>query len=103
MTRHNIHPGVSLDGPPEIHDLVRVDHAGNGSYDKTIEGLRRLTEAGLDPGLLCVINPRHSGLAIYRHFCSLGIKRLNFLLPEVTHDSRRLFYGDMGPTPLGNT
>lgn len=100
MQRHSIHPGVSLDGPREIHDLERVDHSGNGSYDKSIEGLRRLIDAGLDPGLLCVINPRHSGIAIYRHFRSLGVSRLNFLLPEVTHDSRKLFYGDLGPTPL---
>jgi uncharacterized protein len=100
MKRHSIHPGVSLDGPPEIHDLERIDHAGKGSYDKTIDGLRRLIAAGLDPGLLCVINPKHSGIAIYRHFRSLGVKRLNFLLPEVTHDSRRLFYGDPGPRPV---
>jgi uncharacterized protein len=102
LRRHQIQPGVSIDGPAEIHDLVRVDHAGKGTHSKTVQGLQRFLEADLKPGLLCVINPQYSGIEVYRHLRSLNVKRMNFLLPEVTHDSRRLFYGDLGPTPLAD-
>ena len=36
---------VSVDGPQRIHDKHRVDRAGNGSYERTINGLRSLLRA----------------------------------------------------------
>ena len=36
---------VSLDGPAEYHDMYRIDKIGNGSYTKTIAGLKQLAEA----------------------------------------------------------
>lgn len=100
--RHNISVGVSLDGPREVHDQVRVDHAGRGTHDKTIRGLRRLQEAGFDPILLCVINPGQSGLKIYRYFRSLGVRRMDFLLPDVSHDNKARLYGGYGPQPISD-
>ncbi len=35
---------VSLDGPKAFHDRYRVDAKGRGSFDKTLEGLRLLSE-----------------------------------------------------------
>jgi uncharacterized protein len=102
LRRHRTSVGVSLDGPPVVHDAVRVDHAGRGSYAGTIRGLERLRAAGLDPGVLCVIKPEASGLAVYRHFRELGIRRMNFLLPDVSHDSKERFYGACGPTPVAD-
>jgi uncharacterized protein len=102
LKRHNLRVGVSLDGPPEIHDLSRVDHAGRGSYSQVIEGLRRLQENRVFSSVLTVINPGQSGLEIYRHIRSLGVKNMNFLLPDVTHDSRRLFYPEFGATPISD-
>lgn len=32
--------GVSLDGPKSVNDQFRVDHAGKGSYDNIVKGLR---------------------------------------------------------------
>lgn len=102
LARHRIQPGVSLDGPADVHDAARVDHGGRGSFDRAVEGLRRLADAGLDPGVLCVINPRCSGLSAYHKFRSLGFKRMNFLFPEVTHDTKPVLYGDLGPTPVAD-
>jgi uncharacterized protein len=79
--------GVSLDGPPEIHDKARVRHDGGGSYRDTIRGLRALQAAGVNAGVLCVVDPMASGRDIYRHFLSLDVKVMDFLLPDVTHDS----------------
>jgi len=36
---------LSLDGRKEIHDLTRVDYAGNGSYDRIVPKFKRLVEA----------------------------------------------------------
>ena len=36
---------LSLDGRKEIHDLTRVDYAGNGSYDKIVPKFQKLVEA----------------------------------------------------------
>lgn len=35
----------SMDGPEEIHNLNRRDYQGNGTYQKAIDGLKRLVEA----------------------------------------------------------
>lgn len=102
LAKHRVQPGVSLDGPAEVHDSARVDHSGNGSFGRAVAGLRRLADAGLDPGILCVINPRHSGLAAYHEFRSLGFKRINFLFPEVTHDTKRMLYSGLGATPVAD-
>lgn len=102
IKKHGIRASVSLDGPPQINDAFRIDHKGEGSYKNTVEGLRKLTDAGLDPGVLCVINPAHSGIDVYRHFRSIGIKRMNFLFPDVSHDYKPLIYGGLGPTPVAD-
>lgn len=99
---HAVNVGVSIDGPREIHDAARVDHAGRGSYEATVSGLRRLQRGGLSPSVICVVNPNHSGVAVYRHLRSLGVMRMNFLLPDVTHDSRALFYPTRQPTPVAD-
>ena len=102
LKRHDLRVGVSLDGPPELHDLVRIDHAGRGSYSQTVQGLQKLKENRVFSCVLTVINPGQSGLEIYRHIRSLGVKNMNFLLPDVTHDSRRLFYPNFGATPISD-
>lgn len=99
---HQIQPGVSLDGPQQLHDAVRVDHRGRGSYVATVRGLIRLQQAGLSPGVLTVVNPGHSGLEAYRHIRSLGISGVNFLLPDVSHDDKGRFYAGLGRTPVAD-
>lgn len=102
LQRHAIRPSISLDGPAEIHDAVRVDHAGRGSLTGTINGLQLLQEHGLNPGIICVINPAASGLSAYRYFRSLKISRMNFLQPDVSHDNRVRLYSHYGPTPIAD-
>lgn len=102
LKRRNVMVGVSIDGPPEIHNLVRLDHAGKGSYDQTVDGLVKLQNAKVMSGALTVINPGYSGIDIYRHMRSLGIKSMNFLLPDVTHDSKQTFYKSFGATPVAD-
>ena len=88
--------GVSLDGPEEYNDRYRVDHKGNGTYQRVAKGIKLLRAAadqGRIPqfGALCVINPQYSGKEIYRHFIDeLGFLGMNFLLPLETYDEIKL-------------
>jgi len=91
--RHRITVGVSLDGPPPVNDLHRLDHKGHSSYDATVAGLRELQSAAAEkriapPGLLCVISPFSDGAATYRHFVDdLGVNYMSFLTPDYSWDS----------------
>ena len=100
--KHDIQIGVSLDGDKDIHDSVRVFHSNKGSYDYVVKGLNLLNEYKLDPDILCVINPAYSGLAVYKHFRFLGLTEMDFLIPDATHDSRELWYGSYGETPVAD-
>lgn len=74
--------GISMDGPRQIHDRVRVNFAGRGSYDEVVRGLRLVQEyPKVFGGVLCVIDPSNNGLEIYRHFCELGVSAIDFLWP----------------------
>jgi uncharacterized protein len=102
VRQQDIRVGVSLDGPAEVHDAVRVDHGGRGSHAATVNGLKLLQQAGLLEGVLCVVNPQHSGPNIYRYFRSIGLQRVNFLLPDVTHESKKRLYGQYSGTPVAD-
>lgn len=54
--RFHISVSVSLDGPPEIHDRQRVDAAGRPTSDRVRAGIAQLQAAGLEPGILMVVD-----------------------------------------------
>ena len=97
-----VNVAISIDGPPAVHDKFRVDHSGRGSYDRVIRGLSLLRDAGFPAQVLCVLQPGADGRATYQHFRELGIKRINFLLPDATHDSRTALYGAESAEPVAN-
>lgn len=90
LKKHDVSVGISLDGPKEINDHFRVDHRGNGSYDSVIQGLKLLQQSDMKskPGILSVMNPSYDPEFLYNHFVhDLGIRFLDFLLPDFTHDT----------------
>lgn len=100
--KHNIGVGISLDGPAHIHDRTRVDHQGDGSHAETMRGIERLRLGGVEPNILCVLTPGFSGADVYAYFRALGLKSIDFLLPDVSHDNKDLLYGAYGPTPVSD-
>jgi uncharacterized protein len=102
IAEHQVSIGISLDGPPSVHDAARVDHKGRGSYAATMRGLRCLREAGLQPRVLSVVQPGHAGQDVYRHFRNEGIEWMTFLLPDVSHDNKARYYGGLGRTPVAD-
>ncbi|SMO94679.1 radical SAM protein [Paracoccus laeviglucosivorans] len=91
-TEHGIGVGVSLDGDKAANDLHRIDKNRRGTYDRAVQGFRRLSggnDNGVDlkPGLLSVIDPQGDGAARLDHFVDqIGAERMNFLSPDGGHD-----------------
>jgi len=52
---NDFHVGVSLDGPPEVHNANRVFRSGQGSFEQVMRGIRLLRENGVKFGVLAVI------------------------------------------------
>ena len=83
----DIFPGVSLDGTKKAHDMFRVDHKGNGSYDDVIKGLKLLKKELGFLSVISVINVDETPEMTYNHLTELSSDYVNFLLPDYTHDS----------------
>lgn len=99
FSEFKIDVGVSLDGPPEVHDRYRVDKAGRGTYARTIKGLnvlRSAYNAGRigKPGAICVIDPDVSARSVYTHLVKeLGFTSVSFNLPMETVDTAPADFG----------
>lgn len=76
LSKYNIHVNISVDGTPEKHNYER-----NNSYDKTIQGLRKLYEHGLSRNITARLTfPNNYFGNIEEHVKSV----LNLGIPEVT-------------------
>ena len=101
--RNKVNVGVSVDGPREVNDLLRVDHQGRGSYDEVARGLKVLRDAHIHFSLLCVIPLGADPLAVHRHFVTtLGCTEFTYLLPLFTHDTIAPIQKRYGPTPCAD-
>lgn len=52
---NNFHIGGSLDGPEHVHDMLRKNRGGKGSFKKAISGYKTLQKEGLRPGIIAVV------------------------------------------------
>lgn len=52
--RYQVGVGVSIDGYKELHDSKRLDKAGQPTFDRVRDNIRRLREAKVDGGCLMV-------------------------------------------------
>lgn len=52
---HEIHVGVSLDGPQELHDARRVDRAGRGTFERAMRGIELLHANAIPFTIISVI------------------------------------------------
>lgn len=73
--------GLSLDGPREIHDALRVDAAGQGTFDRVMETVRLFNRHGVDYNILTVVNRvvAQNAKAVYSFFRSQGFRYLQFI------------------------
>jgi uncharacterized protein len=74
--------GISIDGPPVMHDRYRVDKRGNPSSPKVLRGLGLLKEHEVDFNILCTVNAANQDdpLGVYRYFRDeLGARFIQFI------------------------
>lgn len=83
---YDVTVSVSLDGPPDIHDMHRVDFKGRGTHADTLRGIACLRAAGIEPGLISVCNPSTDPERVLSYVVEeLGISRFDILPPDATH------------------
>ncbi len=79
LFRHyGIQVGVSIDGPAALHNSLRVNSLGLGTFDKAMRSYKLLTSLGMSTGVVVVVNKYnvHHPEAIFRFMHVNNIKRL---------------------------
>lgn len=87
LAEHGFLVGVSVDGPPQLHDTYRVDKKGRPSSPRVLEGLELLRRHGAEYNLLCTVNGTNAAhpLEVYRYLRDdCGGQFLQFI-PVVEH------------------
>jgi uncharacterized protein len=102
LLKHNVEVGLSIDGPKDVHDASRVDHRGEGSYESVARGLQLLQTSGVQTAAMTVLQFGVDGLDVHLHLRSLGLQRINYLLPDFTHDTVAPVKQQYGPTPCAD-
>jgi uncharacterized protein len=85
FAEHGFLVGLSIDGPPELHDRYRVNKAGRPTSDQVLRGLQHLQALDVDVNVLCTVHAVNQGhpLEVYRYFRDdLGLRHLQ-LIPIV--------------------
>ncbi|MDE3195546.1 MAG: anaerobic sulfatase-maturation protein [Acidobacteriota bacterium] len=73
--------GISIDGPPHLHDKYRVDRGGAPSFDRVFRGIGFLKKHGVEFNTLTVVqrdNSRHP-LEVYRFLREIGSGFIQFI------------------------
>lgn len=73
--------GLSLDGYKDIHDLMRIDAQGKGTYSRVLKTVNLFNKHKVEYNILCVVNSyvaRHIN-KVYASFKKSGFKYLQFI------------------------
>lgn len=84
--------GLSLDGPPALHDGFRVNKDGQATHRQVMRAYRLLGQQKVPVDILCVVHARNAGrpLEVYRFFQEIGAQYISFIpLVEPRPDSPR--------------
>jgi len=74
--------GLSMDGPPALHDAYRVDRGGRPTHAKVLRAARLLAAHAVDVNILCTVHAANADhpLEVYRYFRDdLGARFLQFI------------------------
>ncbi len=81
LAENNFLVGLSIDGPEEVHDALRVDKKGRPTYKQVMQGLHYLRKHKVEFNTLTCVNAvtvQHP-LKIYKFLKSIGSKYLQFI------------------------
>ena len=87
---NNFTVGISIDGPPDLHDQYRFNRAGKPSHDDVMRGYQLLTQHRVPCDILCVVHAQNARRPeeVYRFFKSINATYIGFIpLVEIDIDS----------------
>lgn len=89
LKENNFLVGISIDGPPELHNRYRVDHKCEGTADRVLHGLTLLKNYKVESNILCAV---HAGnvdypIEVYRYLRDKLDCRFIQFIPIVELDS----------------
>ncbi len=97
--QHSFLVGLSVDGPPELHDEYRVDKGGKGTFDQVIRGWELMKKHGVECNILCTVhagNVEHA-VEVYRFFRDgLGARFMQFIPIVERGDANLVRLADVG-------
>jgi len=81
LAENNFLVGVSIDGPEEIHNSLRKDRDGKGSFDKVLKGIRTLQRHKVEWNSLTCVNAVTSKQPqeVYRFLKGIGARFMQFI------------------------
>lgn len=85
LAAHNIAVGVSLDGPEDVHNRARKNHAGRGTYNEVMRGIGVLREHGVPFSVIATVSDPDDMLPVFQYFATEPITsrvKISPLLPE---------------------
>jgi len=73
--------GISIDGPPDLHDRFRVDKSGRPTFDRVARGLEIVQRHGVEYNVLTCVHCHNvdQPLEVYRFLKSLGARFIQFI------------------------
>ena len=81
LKEHRFLVGISMDGPPAIHDRYRQDKHGRPTHAAVLRGLRLLQQHQVEYNVLCAVSRANAAhpLEVYGYFRQLGVRWLQFI------------------------
>lgn len=90
---HGFLIGLSLDGPAHLHDVYRVDRAGNPTFERVMAGLKLLQEHGVAFNTLTTVHAANVAhpLEVYRFLRDAAGTRFAQFIPIVERENETGF------------
>lgn len=81
LSKYRFLVGVSIDGPPEIHNQFRRHISGRGSHSDVIRGIECLKRHSVEFNVLILVTSAnvHQGKEVYRYLCNLNISHHQYI------------------------
>lgn len=105
LLAHNVKIGISIDGPPSVNDINRIDHVGRGSSQALESQLKLLTSAqfrSLFSGFLIVVSLTADPEDVLDYVLQFQPPSIDFLLPYDNWDRRPPGKPHFESTPYGD-
>ncbi len=81
LKTNNFLVGLSIDGPPQLHDRYRLDRSGRSTFDRVMNGLDLLRSHEVEFNALTVIHRHNSRrpLEVYQFLKKAGFAYIQFI------------------------